>query len=109
MKEATLKHDRERRKLNFVKMDVLGSLVMAMLDSGASHNIMKEDVARRLGLRFVPTMNILKVVDSEGSIVLGIMTTVFMKIGSWQGKVDFTIIRMDDYEVVLGIDQFMIE
>lgn len=47
--------------------------------------------------------------DSKGSIVLGIVTFVLMKIGSWQGKVDFAIIRMDDYEVELGIDQFMIE
>jgi len=58
VKEATSKHDPEMRKLNFVKMDVVGSPVMAMLDSGASHNFMKDDVASRLGLRFVPTMHL---------------------------------------------------
>ncbi len=35
VKEATLKHDPERRKINFVKMDVVGSPMMAILDSGA--------------------------------------------------------------------------
>lgn len=27
-----------------------------------------------------------------------------VRIGEWLGKVDFTVMRMDDYEVVVGIE-----
>jgi len=81
---------------------------MAMLDSRPSHNFIKGDVARRLGLKFVPTRPSFKVVNSEEGRVLGIGEDVPVKIGSWKEKVDFTIIKMDDYEAVLGIE-FMIE
>jgi len=60
MMGATSKYDLKRRKLNFVKMDVVWSPLIAMLDSRVSHNFMKEDLARRLGLRFVSNMHLSK-------------------------------------------------
>ena len=35
-------------------MKVGGIDVLTMVDSGASHNFMGEDTARRIGLKFVP-------------------------------------------------------
>lgn len=46
--------------------------------------------------------------NSKGSRILGIIKDVLIKVGGWKGKLDFTIIKMDDYEVILGIE-FMIE
>ena len=53
---------------------------------------MKEDVARRLGLWFVPTHASFKAVNSEGSRVLRIATNVSMKIGS--GKERWTSLSL---------------
>jgi len=67
-----------------------------MLNSRVSHKFMKEDVARRLGLKFILNCASLKAVNLEGSRVLGIGEDVPVKIGIWKGKVDFTIIKRDD-------------
>jgi len=48
------RRDPERKKLEYVRMKVRGADVLTMMDSGASHNFMGEDTARRIGLKFVP-------------------------------------------------------
>jgi len=60
MMGATPKHDLKRRKLNFVKIDVVSSPLAAMLHSRASYNFMEEDLTRRLGLRFVLNVHLSK-------------------------------------------------
>lgn len=52
--EAVSMRDLERNKLEYVRMKVGGTNVLTMADSGASHNFMSEDTARRIGLKFVP-------------------------------------------------------
>jgi len=43
----------ERNKLEYVEMKVGCDAVLTMVDSGATHNFMSEDTARRIGLKFV--------------------------------------------------------
>eukprot|EP00253_Pinus_taeda_P024246 PITA_24246 len=51
--EAVSRRDSERNNLEYVRMKVGGTNVLTMVDSGATHNFMSEDVARRIGLKFV--------------------------------------------------------
>jgi len=46
----------------------------------------------------------MKKVNSPPIEVLGIAERVDTTLGEWTGKVDFTIVRIDDYEVVLGME-----
>eukprot|EP00253_Pinus_taeda_P019796 PITA_19796 len=52
--EVTSRRDQERNRLEYVQIEVGEAEVITMVDSGASHNFMTEDTARRLGLKFVP-------------------------------------------------------
>jgi len=78
--------------------------ILTMVDSGASHNFMGEDTARKVGLKYVPIKAHMKTVNSPPNEVLGVAEQVDTTLGEWTGKVDFTIVRIDDYEAVLGME-----
>lgn len=102
--EVVSRRDPERNRLEYVQMQIGGADILTMVDSGASHNFMSEDTTRRLGLKFVPTKAHMKTVNSPPMAILGMAEKVDTTLGEWTGKVDFTIIRIDGYEAVLGID-----
>ena len=85
-------------------MKVGGADILTMVDSGASHNFMGEYTARRIGLKFVPVKAQMKTINSPPDNVLGVAEKVDTTLGEWTGKVDFTIVRIDDYEAVLGME-----
>eukprot|EP00253_Pinus_taeda_P033550 PITA_33550 len=84
--------DPERNKLEYVRMKVGGVDILTMVDSGASHNFMVEDTARRIGLKYVPIKAHMKTVNSPSDEVLGVAEQVDTTLGEWIGKVDFTIV-----------------
>jgi len=43
-------------------------------------------------------------VNSPLDSVIGVAKKVNVSIGEWIGKVDFTIVEIDDYEAVLGME-----
>jgi len=102
--EEVSRRDPERNRLEYVRMKVGGADILTMVDSGASHNFMGEDTVRRIGLKFVPARAQMKTVNSPPIEVLGIAERVDTTLGEWTGKVDFTIVRIDDYEAVLGME-----
>jgi len=57
--------DRERNRLEYVRMNIGGADILTMLDSGASHNFMGEDTTRRIGLKFVPEKAQMKTINSH--------------------------------------------
>eukprot|EP00253_Pinus_taeda_P030661 PITA_30661 len=102
--EVTSRRDPERNRLEYVQMKIGDVDVLTMVDSGASHNFMSEDTTRRLGLKFVPVKAQMKTVNSPLMAILGIAEKVDTTLGKCTRKVDFTIVRIDDYEVVLGME-----
>lgn len=46
----------------------------------------------------------MKVVNSKPNMVHGIVGEVPIKIGEWQGNLDFSIVPMDDYTYILGME-----
>lgn len=80
-------------------MEIGGKEAQALVDTGASHNFMELKEARRLGIPFGDGMD-------EGTLSLQRSTDkdVKMRIDNWEGLVDFTIVSMDDYTVVLGME-----
>eukprot|EP00253_Pinus_taeda_P030757 PITA_30757 len=102
--EVTSSRNPERNKLEYVRMKIGGTEVLTMIDSGASHNFMSEDTVRRLELKFVPVEAHMKTVNSPPTAILGIAEKVDTVLGEWSGKADFTIVRIDDYEAVLGME-----
>ena len=73
-------------------MKIGGMEVLTMVDSGATHNFMSEDVARRIGLKFVLVKAQIKTMNSPLDSVLGVAERVDTTLGEWIVKVDFTIV-----------------
>lgn len=83
-----------------------GREAIAMFDTGASHNFMNVNEAKRIGLKFTNEEGTVKAVNSEAQAIKGVARGVTVKIGDWQGKLDFTVLPMDDFDIVLGLGFF---
>ncbi|KAA0059255.1 uncharacterized protein E5676_scaffold84663G00040 [Cucumis melo var. makuwa] len=75
-----------------------------MVDSGATHNFITEAEARCLRLRWE---------KDEGREfrclpIVRLVKRTTIKLGGWKGPVDFVVVKMDDFDVVLGMD-FLLE
>src|SRR5262249_26033921 len=73
-------------------------------DSGATHNFMAMRMAKTLGLRVNKSPALVKIVNTTAKGVLGVVTSVQLQVGPWEGRVDFTIIELDNYELIFGLD-----
>ena len=81
-----------------------GMSTKAMIDTGSTHNFVLEEEARRLKLQTSKEAGWLKVVNSAAKPSQGVARGVKMKIGPWEGKIDFTVAPMHDFKVVIGMD-----
>ena len=49
----------------------------------------------------------MKVVNSEAFPIVGVSKRVPLKLGAWSGEMDLVEVRMDDFDVVLGMDSVL--
>eukprot|EP00253_Pinus_taeda_P007240 PITA_07240 len=68
--EVISRRDPERNKLEYVRIKIGDAYILTMVDSGASHNFMGEDTARRIRLKFVPVKAHMKTVNYPPDDVL---------------------------------------
>ncbi|KAG9458691.1 hypothetical protein H6P81_003199 [Aristolochia fimbriata] len=74
------------------------------VDTGATHKFMVEEDAKRLRLRWTKDGCTMKVVNSVAKAVCGVSKDVKVKVGKWEGTVNFTIVAMNEFNFILGID-----
>ncbi|XP_022975706.1 uncharacterized protein LOC111475733, partial [Cucurbita maxima] len=79
-----------------------------LIDSGATHNFIADQEARRLGLTIGRDPGKMKAINSEALPIVGVSKRVPFKIGDWTGELDLVVARMDDFDVVLGME-FLLE
>ena len=87
--------------LSFVEVLVNGRKVRALVDTGASHNFVKLEVADAIGLKKTSCDVKVKAVNSQAKAAAGIASGVTVHIGHWTGKIDFTVMPLDDFEMIL--------
>ncbi|GFZ20935.1 hypothetical protein Acr_29g0000970 [Actinidia rufa] len=88
----------------YVKAKVRGFNTRALIDTGASHNFIEVKEAKQLGLQLKKEQGGIKVVNTEARPICGVARDVRLHIGDWCGQVDFTVVPMDDYPIVLGME-----
>ena len=79
-----------------------------LIDSEATHNFIADQEARRLGLTTGKDPGKMKAVNSEALPIVGVSKRVPFKLGAWTGELNHVVVRMDDFDVVLGME-FLLE
>ncbi|XP_076890463.1 uncharacterized protein LOC143541544 [Bidens hawaiensis] len=92
--------------LQFVRARIRGNEVRAMVDTGATHSFMAVEEAKRLGVNIVQGNGAIKTVNTNAKPIRGEAKNVHVHIGDWAGQINFTIVEMDDFKVVLGMEFF---
>ncbi|KAH9688170.1 Endonuclease [Citrus sinensis] len=95
-----------KKWLMYVSAKVNGQSVRALLDTGATHNFVSVDEAKCLGLKATKEGGTTKAVNSPAKPIAGIAQGVHLTLGTWSGKLDFSIVPMDDFKMVLGMEFF---
>ncbi|XP_074297778.1 UBA domain-containing protein Mud1-like [Silene latifolia] len=91
-------------ELMYVEISINGKSTRAMIDTGASHNFVTPDEAKRLGMKLNRESGSMKAVNSSAKPIQGVAKEVAIKMADWTGKLDFTSVPMDDFKIVLGMD-----
>ena len=79
----------------------------AMLDTSATHNFVDERMVQQLGQKVSKCPSKIKLVNSEAKLFSRIAFGVKFKVGKWIRKVNFLIMKLDDFNLVLG-DEFFV-
>jgi hypothetical protein len=93
----------EKKGRLYVQTKVSNQVVKALVDTGASNNFLQEEEARWLGIKYNKERGWLKAVNSEPKLIFGVAHGIEVRMGEWCGLVDFSIVPMDDYPIVLGM------
>ncbi|KAH9697420.1 Endonuclease [Citrus sinensis] len=95
-----------KKGLMYVSAKLNGQSIRALLDTGATHNFVSIDEAKRLGLKATKEGGTMKAVNSPAKPIAGIAQGVHITLGTWSGKLDFSIVPMDNFKMVLGMEFF---
>ena len=98
------RRDPERNQMEYVEINIGKGPILTMVDSCATHSFMSQGTTKKIGLKFKPVQAQFKAMISPPNSVIGVAKNVNVSISEWTGKVDFIVVRIDDYEVVLGME-----
>ena len=104
LKAKQAKKQPQSKGLMYMEVKVNGMSAKAMIDTGATHNFVSDEEVRRLKLQTFKEAGWLKAVNSVAKPSQGVAREVTMKIGPWEGKIDFTVAPMDDFKIVIEMD-----
>ncbi|KAK4258913.1 hypothetical protein QN277_005308 [Acacia crassicarpa] len=91
--------------LMFVDVELNGKPVKVMVDTGATHNFITPEEAKRVGLSVAQARGgWWKSVNTPAKPLNGVARGVELCMGTWKGTVDLSVTPMDDFNVVLGLD-----
>ena len=90
----------------YVSATINGQAVRALLDTEATHNFISEEEAKRIGLKATKDGGTMKAVNSPAKPIASTAQGVRVTLGTWSRKLDFSIVPIDDFKMVLGIEFF---
>ncbi|KAK2979366.1 hypothetical protein RJ640_018446 [Escallonia rubra] len=98
------KGDVPGKGLMYVDIKVNGKAIRATVDTRATHNYISSIEVERLGLTLEKGCGMLKAINSAPQPVAGISRSVLIKIGPYEGRTNFSVVIMDDFKLILGLE-----
>ncbi|KAK9706487.1 hypothetical protein RND81_07G129100 [Saponaria officinalis] len=90
--------------LMYVGVTIMGRSARAMVDTGATHNFVNPEEAKRLGLKFDRESGRIKADNSSAKPIYGVARNVSIKMGDWSGQLNFTTVPINNFKLVLEMD-----
>ncbi|KAK3021489.1 hypothetical protein RJ639_045872 [Escallonia herrerae] len=98
------KSDVPGKGLMYVDIKVNRKAIRAMVDTGATHNYISSTEVERLGLTLEKGYGRVKAINFAAQPVAGISRSVLIKIGPYEGRTNFSVVIMDDFKLILGLE-----
>ncbi|CAA7407297.1 unnamed protein product [Spirodela intermedia] len=89
------------RKLLFIEAIINSTPTKVLIDSGDTHNFLSKKEAHNLGLSLVHTNNKIKAINSEAQTSIKLAQHVKTQMGTCEDQLDFLVLRIDDFDVIL--------
>ncbi|KAL0307110.1 UNVERIFIED_CONTAM: hypothetical protein Sradi_6128300 [Sesamum radiatum] len=93
-----------KKGLMFVDVKIHGKPVRAVIDTGATHNYLASIEVERLGLVLENGVGQVKAITSAAQPIGGVAKSVLIKVGSFEGKTNLSIVVMDDLSSSSGLN-----
>lgn len=93
-------------RLMFIEAKVNGVATRALVDTGAFHNFMSIEESKRIGLKTTKEGGSLKAINSTAKPIHRIAKGVHITIVKWSGTIELSVVLMDDFKMVLGMEFF---
>lgn len=78
-----------------------------MVNIGATHSFMAYRVVGPLGLRVDNHLCLIKAVNSKSQLISGMAKGVRTTLDLWKGTLDFMVVPLDDFDIILGNNFFV--
>ena len=92
--------------LMYVELLTGGQKIMALVDSGATHNFVSTKEAARLRFKLARDGSKLKAMNSQAQETHGMTKNMAIQMGDWKGTIDFLSVPLDNFDFILGNDFF---
>uniref|UniRef100_A0A0D6RAW8 Retrotransposon gag domain-containing protein n=1 Tax=Araucaria cunninghamii TaxID=56994 RepID=A0A0D6RAW8_ARACU len=95
--------------LMYVEVVLKGKRTTALVRPGATHNFIDVQRAKELGLQYSAgggqrVKSIVPPIICHAQVIVGVARDVKAQVGEWKGKLNVQIVKMNDFEMVLGIE-----
>ena len=95
---------RQKHKLLLVEVKIFGRKVVALVDSGATHNFIASEFCYKHGMRYVKKTRTVVLADGSNSEAVGALQSARVTIGQHAVKEDFIVMDMkgEEFQCILG-------
>ncbi|KAK4397719.1 hypothetical protein Sango_1247400 [Sesamum angolense] len=83
---------------------IQGKPIRAMIDTGATHNYLASAEAERFGLVLEKGVRPVKAINLVAQHIADVAKSVLIKVGHFEGKTRLSIVVMDDFKFILGLE-----
>ncbi|KAL0415947.1 UNVERIFIED_CONTAM: Transposon Tf2-12 polyprotein [Sesamum latifolium] len=90
--------------LMFVDVKIRSKPIRAMVDTGATHNYLASAEVERLGLMLENGVGRVKAINLAAQSIAGVAKSVLIKVGPFEGNTNISVVVMDDFKLILGLD-----
>lgn len=78
--------------------------VCALINTGVTHNFLEVNTTNKLGIKYEGHASWLKAVNSKPKVIFDIAHWVQVCLGKWSGRLDSSLVELDDYPMVLDME-----